>query len=433
MSNIENDSDTLYEAISMLWGYREEVAAAVALGALIGVLDRHLGPNAAIAGLLVVCLAVLAWPAMRGILKRRWLLGHWRRRLARSLNFLPAGKHFACPSVRSVSRGRSGWTMELSLRAGTSLRELEAALPYLESYFRAERVTLRPLASDRSRVTLQLRTQNPFDAQLAPPVLVREASAWHPIALGIDEDGATVTLELFEHNLLLGGEPGAGKSSALQILASSILGDASTELYLFDPKYVEFAPYGDYECRLIHAMPEALETLSRLLARAYERYQELQARGLRKWLPELGPLVVLIIDELPVYLGADPKAAKEFAQLLRELISIGRAAGVVTIAAAQKPSADSIPSGIRDLIDYRLAFRCATREASDVILGPGKATQGFSAGEIGAGEHGVGWFLGPGSEPRLMKAFYLDDDQLRDRLQRAQSLRLASRTQGESA
>src|SRR6266576_1433860 len=41
-------------------------------------------------------------------------------------------------------------------------------------------------------------------------------SLWKPIPVGVAEDGTQVTVSLVERNLLLGGEPGGGKSVALQ-------------------------------------------------------------------------------------------------------------------------------------------------------------------------------------------------------------------------
>lgn len=58
--------------------------------------------------------------------------------------------------------------------------------------------------------------------------------------------------------------------------------------------------------------------------------------------------------------NTDTKAAKEFSNSLRDLIARGRAAGIIVMLAAQKPSADTVPSAIRDLVGLRLAFRCAT-------------------------------------------------------------------------
>jgi len=41
-------------------------------------------------------------------------------------------------------------------------------------------------------------------------------SMWEPIPVGVDEDGRQVTLRLPERNVLLGGEPGAGKAAPLR-------------------------------------------------------------------------------------------------------------------------------------------------------------------------------------------------------------------------
>ena len=96
-------------------------------------------------------------------------------------------------------------------------------------------------------------------------------------------------------------------------------------------------------------------------------------------------------------------AACEFARLLRKLVALGRAAGivvvvvvmmmmmmmmvvvvVVVVVSTQKPSTDVIPSAIRDGVSVRTAFRCTTRDASDTILGSGWATNNISAAETPA-------------------------------------------------
>ncbi len=56
----------------------------------------------------------------------------------------------------------------------------------------------------------------------------------------------------------------------------------------------------------------------------------------------------------------------------------GRAAGIIVVAATQRPSADIIPTSLRDLFGYRMAFRCTTDSSSDIILSQGWAGQGYS-------------------------------------------------------
>ncbi len=67
---------------------------------------------------------------------------------------------------------------------------------------------------------------------------------------------------------------------------------------------------------------------------------------------------------------------------MRDLVARGRAAGIIVVAATQKPSADVIPTSLRDLFGFRCALRCNTPQASDTILGQGWASLGFDAAKV---------------------------------------------------
>src|SRR3954453_4326871 len=64
-------------------------------------------------------------------------------------------------------------------------------------------------------------------------------SIWQPIHLGIDEAGATQSITLAERNLLLGGEPGGGKSGALNLIVGHAACSTDCRLVLLDGKQVE--------------------------------------------------------------------------------------------------------------------------------------------------------------------------------------------------
>jgi S-DNA-T family DNA segregation ATPase FtsK/SpoIIIE len=49
----------------------------------------------------------------------------------------------------------------------------------------------------------------------------------------------------------------------------------------------------------------------------------------------------------------DRKQRTEFAEVLRDLVARGRAAGVIVCAATQKPASDVVPSALRDLLGFR--------------------------------------------------------------------------------
>jgi hypothetical protein len=85
---------------------------------------------------------------------------------------------------------------------------------------------------------------------------------WQPIPVGVDEAGDTVYLSLPEHNVLLGGEPGSGKSAALSLLVASAALDPSVKLWLLDGKLVELAPWATQIVRDYADFPQPVSELA---------------------------------------------------------------------------------------------------------------------------------------------------------------------------
>ena len=240
-------------------------------------------------------------------------------------------------------------------------------------------------------------------------------SIWQPVQLGIDERGAPVRIGLGERNLLAAGEPGAGKSVGLNLIVAHAALSLDCRLILVDGKRVELGLWRHCADAFIGpSITEAIDLLKHLQQAMDTRYEELLDTGRRKITPECGhPVVVVVFDELAYFSATvgEAKQQKEFITLIRDLVARGRAAGIIVVAATQRPSADIIPTSLRDLFGYRWAFRCTTDASSDVILGHGWANQGYSAAEIDPAARGVAWLIAEGGIPRRMKAAYLPDDQ----------------------
>jgi S-DNA-T family DNA segregation ATPase FtsK/SpoIIIE len=253
-------------------------------------------------------------------------------------------------------------------------------------------------------------------------------SLWNPIPVGVDENGEVVTVTLPERNVLIGGEPGAGKSVALSMLVATAAMDPEVRLSLLDAKLVELAVWRDCAERFVGDDPnEAIGYLKELREEMGERYRYLLERRRRKITREDAaqfPLHLVVIDELALYTATVAKGPREeFSNLLRDLVSRGRAAGIIVVAATQKPSGDVVATALRDLFGFRWALRCSTPQASDTILGSGWATQGFSASSIDAADRGVGFLLHEGLIPVRLKAYCLSDDDLAAIAARALQLR----------
>ena len=242
-------------------------------------------------------------------------------------------------------------------------------------------------------------------------------SIYDPIHFGIDENGDPVEVTLMYRNLLDGGEPGSGKSSLLNTIIAHVALCADARLWLFDGKIVELGPWRPVADRFVgNSITDALTCLRELQAEMDTRYRLLGHAGRRKIERSDGlDVIVCVIDELAFFsvtIGSKEEQ-EEFRTLVRDLVARGRAAGVIVIAATQRPSADIIPTSLRDLFGYRVAFRCTTDSSSDIILSVGWAKEGYSAKNIRPEDHGIGWLLAEGGVPRRFRAAYLTDTHIR--------------------
>ncbi len=267
-----------------------------------------------------------------------------------------------------------------------------------------------------------------------------EVSLWDRIPFGVDEEGRDVSLRLTIPTLF-GGVTGSGKSNAMSLMVASAALDPTAKLYLLDAKRgLEFDVWADCAERIAFNLEEGVDVLREAQRVMFERADQLKAaahrehRTIRKVTREDGwPLIVVAIDELAEFTspgaGADKKLVAEFCDLLTSLVRIGRAPGVIVVAATQKPTVAAVPEQARDNFAQRCAFRTTTPSMSDVILGQGHASEGYDASKIGSedDERGTGWLLADEGRPRRMKTYYLDDEAVYALAQRAAAVRRETR------
>lgn len=402
--------------LSTLWRWRSELGLLLVGLVIYAELDAALGRTAARGLLVVLVLGVLVVPRSRRVLGAFLWRACVRRRWERAVALLGAGVLSERPPlVARIDAVPGGLRLTLRLRVGTDVRLLERHGEALAVALGARSIRVQRDLDHAPTVYLTVVTRDVLGGTTTPwpYVASKQCDAWAPIPIGIDEDGEEVWLSLPERNVLLGGEPGAGKSGALGPLVAAVALDPSSELWLFDGKVVELAPWRACARRFVGAdMEDAIGILDELRALMEARYEALASSGRRKVAKEQGDrLHVVVIDELALFTSsADRKRSAVFSERLRDLVARGRAAGIVVLAATQKPSTDIVPSAVRDLFGFRWALRCATREASDTILGSGWATSGYSAAEIDAGSRGVGLLLSEGGTPMRLRSHFLDDD-----------------------
>src|SRR5499427_8076035 len=251
------------------------------------------------------------------------------------------------------------------------------------------------------------------DTRPLPPVPTFPFSMFDPVHLGRDEYGAPVHVNLAERNMLLGGEPGAGKSSGLNLIVAHAALSCDCKLILVDGKQVELGMWRACADEFIGpSITDAIAAFEHFQGIMNDRYQKLLATGRRKIARDAGEDIYLIpIDEYAYFSATigSKQDREKFAGLTRDLVARGRAAGVIIVLATQRPSHQVIDPSMRDLFSYRWAFRCTTDSSSDTVLGQGWASEGYTAAEIDPLARGVGWLLSETGIPRRIKAAYLTD------------------------
>ncbi|MGH9063683.1 MAG: FtsK/SpoIIIE domain-containing protein [Acidimicrobiales bacterium] len=407
----------LSAALRLAWGFRVELGLISAVWIGWDLATSKLGPQLGplfVVGVVVLILA-LSWT--RHGLWRVLRFARVRRRFQGACRIAPLDREGRqVPMVYRIEDTPAGYRLFVRVSRGTAVADLERVAEVTAAAMAVSKVRVQRDRRNAALARVAVVKRDPLSDPRPltwPWARAERTSLWDPVPVGLDEDGNTVSLSLPEHNVLLGGEPGAGKSAALSLLLAAAALDPDVTLWLLDGKQVELAPW--VSCAQAFVGPDvaqATEVLRSLQVEMDLRYAQLLAWGKRKVAPGDGlGLHVVACDELALYLAAgDRKERTEGAEVLRDLVARGRAAGVIVLAATQKPASDVVPTSLRDLFGFRWALRCATREASDTILGSGWATQGYSAADVDAGARGVGYLLHEGGVPVRLKAAYLDDE-----------------------
>jgi hypothetical protein len=416
------------------WDWRVELVAIVAVLAGWVWLRNRVGDGGAQSialGLMTMC---VVWPWLgrqvlavehRARLRRRWSRAC---RMAKLETF-----NERIPRIMRQRRMPAGEELRVRLPGGQCPADLEAVAGVLAAGLKVREVQIEADPDNARYATVRVIRCDPLAGTVAIPwpyLNVERLSLWEPIPVGVDEHGQPVTITLPERNLLLGGEPGSGKSVAASLVVAAAALDPDAELTLLDGKQVELAIWRDCAQAFVGPDPaKAIRVLRRVQAEMERRYGWLAERSKGRVKRKIDradglPLHLVVCDELAFYLNIDDRKQRdELRNLFRDLVARGRAAGIILVAATQKPSGDVIPTALRDLFGFRWALRCSTRDASDTVLGAGWASLGYDASQIAGDQRGVGWLLAEDGQPERLRSYYLADGDLEVLAARADTLR----------
>lgn len=308
-----------------------------------------------------------------------------------------------------------GETYRLLVDGGKTAAPLREKHESLASAFGCLRVEIEQSKKSSREVFVHVLRRDPLATPVECPWAETRDPAKFPsirngIPVGVDRYGVEEILKLLYNNLLIGGEPGGGKSVLMGSIVAAAIFDPECTVYLLDFKGTDLFPWAMAAKRFADRdIDDVLALLEEVSAVMYERLEEMKASGKRKFLITQG-YILLAIDELASYMKWPVKEEKDkFSELLHNLVQMGRGVGVMVVAATQYPHHENIPTTLRNLFSYRAALRCVVPVASDVILKPGMAKLGFDASTIEPEFKGKGFLLHEESLPKAVRFYNLDD------------------------
>ncbi|MEU8547814.1 cell division protein FtsK [Streptomyces roseoverticillatus] len=353
--------------------------------------------------------------------------------------------------VAPITREGPGWRADIDLPLGVTVGDVADRRARLASGLRRPLGCVWPEADPNEHEGRLILWVGDRDLSKTGIVKWQLASArrhdvFKRVPFGLDPRGRAQSVPLIQHNVLVGSQPGQGKTASVRVLACGAALDPTVELWLHENKgtgdldslaCVSHRFVSGIDDESIKYAADSLKLLREEVMRRAAAIKKLprdvcpdkritreiaNKRSLKLW-----PLLA-VFDECQ-NLFAHSVYGKQAGEDAEFIIKLGRALGVILVLATQRPDKDSLPTGISGNVSIRFCLRVAGQVENDMILGTSAYKNGVRATafrpEIDAGN---GYLAGAAPLPVVVRTAYLDDPATNAIAQRALALRKAEGT-----
>lgn len=290
--------------------------------------------------------------------------------------------------IGPVHRDGPGWQATVELPLGVTIEDCVRARERLASALRvmADQLWLSP-GRHSGQVVMWVADVRTVDMpevawsaaskstiSLTDPIPIGETAKGAPVSLSMrtrSPDGRTIA----GGSLLVGGVSGSGKTTFMRLIVSAAAMDPSATIAIFDGK-----GDGDYKALLpvcdwvrVGASPDNLADLHTMLVEA-QGVMERRQKGLEEKTP-----LLIVIDEV------QRVKDKETQAVIEDLLRIGRSSGIFLVLVTQKPSAETLPTDLRDSVRTRVCLKVHSQATNDMVLGTGAYSDGRDATKFTTG------------------------------------------------